>query len=203
MTTLYNDGLAIPATVIALEDGNVVTAVKTAETDGYAAVQVGYQVVRESKLTKPQAGHCAKAGAAPLRHLREFKVKDVSAYAPGQALAVDEMFKEGDFVDVAGTSIGKGFQGGIKRWGFARGNMTHGSKSKRELGSTGPGTTPGRIYPGKKMPGHMGAERVKLRKSEVLLVDLEKRAIVVKGSVPGKPGNVVEITPSKIVGVNV
>lgn len=203
MTTLYVNGLAVPATVIALEEGNVVTQVKTTETDGYNAVQVGYQAVKETKLTKPELGHCQKAGTAPMRRLREFKLKDVSGYEPGQALAVDELFKAGDFVDVAGTSIGKGFQGGIKRWNFARGNMTHGSKSKREHGTIGPGTTPGRVFPGAKMPGQMGAERVKLRKSEVLLVDVEKRAIVVKGSVPGKPGNVVEISPSKIVGVNV
>jgi len=203
MTTLYKDGLAVPATVIALEDGNVVTQVKTMETDGYVAVQVGYQATKESKLTKPEAGHCKKAGTEPLRRLREFKLADVSAYEPGQKLVVEDLFKAGDYVDVAGTSIGKGFQGGIKRWGFARGNMTHGSKSKREHGSIGPGTTPGRVFPGVKMPGHMGAERVKVRKSEILLVDVEKRAIVVKGSVPGKPGNVIEITPSKIVGFNI
>jgi large subunit ribosomal protein L3 len=200
MTTLYKDGLAMPATVIALEEGNIVTQVKTAETDGYNAVQVGYQEVKESKLTKPEAGHCKKAGVAPLRKLREFKLKDVSTFEPGQALAVEEMFKEGDLVDVAGISIGKGFQGGVKRWGFARGLMTHGSKSKREHGSIGPGSTPGRVFPGVKMPGHMGAERVKIRKAVILMVDAEKRAIVVKGSLPGKPGNVLEITPSKIVG---
>lgn len=203
MTTLYKDGTALPATVIALEEGNIVTQVKTEETHGYSAVQVGYQEVKPSKLTKPEVGHCTKAGAPPLRKLREFKVKDVSGYEPGQALAVEEMFKEGDLVDVAGTSIGKGFQGGIKRWGFARGLMTHGSKSKREHGSIGPGASPSRVYPGVKMPGQMGAERVKIRKAEVLLVDAEKRAIVVKGSVPGKAGNVVEITPAKIVGRNV
>lgn len=203
MTTLYKDGLAVPATIIALEEGNVVTQIKTAETDGYNAVQVGYQEVKESKLTKPEVGHCTKAGTAPLRHLREFKVKDLPEYEPGQALPIEELFKAGDQVDVAGMSIGKGFQGGIKRWNFARGLMTHGSKSKREHGTIGPGTTPGRTFPGLKMPGQMGAQRVKVRKSEVLLVDTEKRAIVVKGSVPGKPGNVLEITPSKIVGVNV
>lgn len=204
MTTLYDAaGNAQPATVIAIEPGNVVTQVKTAERDGYAAVQVGYREAREGRLRKPEAGHCAKAGAPPLRHLREFKVASTEGYAPGQALAFEEMFKVGDLVDVAGTSIGKGFQGGIKRFGFARGNMTHGSKSKREHGSIGPGSSPGRVYPGAKMPGLMGNARVKARKSEILLVDAERRAIVVKGSVAGKPGNVVEIAPAKIVGVNV
>ena len=203
MTILYKNGLAVPATVIALEEGNVVTQVKTVETDGYMAVQVGYQEVAERKLTKPENGHLKKAGVAPMRRLREFKLKDVSGFEPGQALVVDELFKAGDLVDIAGTSIGKGFQGGVKRWGFHRGLMTHGSKSKREHGSIGPGSTPGRVFPGVKMPGHMGAERVKIRKAEVLLVDVEKRAIVVKGSLPGKPGNVLEITPCKIVGVNI
>lgn len=203
MTTLYRDGLALPATVIALEDGNIVTAVKSADKDGYSSVQVGYRTVKETKLTKPELGHCSKAGAPPLKQLREFKVKSVEGYEPGQQLAFEEMFKAGDLVDVAGTSIGKGFQGGIKRWNFARGNMTHGSKSKREHGSIGPGSTPARVYPGAKMPGQMGNERVKIRKAEVLLVDAEKRAIVVKGSVPGKPGNVVEITPAKKVGINI
>lgn len=203
MTTLYKDGMAVPATIIALEEGNVVTQVKTAETDGYNAVQVGYQIVKERKLTKPEAGHCKKAGTEPVRHLREFKVKDLPEYEAGQELPIEDMFQVGAPVDIAGTTIGKGFQGGIKRWNFARGNMTHGSKSKREHGTIGPGTTPGRTFPGLKMPGHMGAKRAKIRKAEILLVDVEKRAIVVKGSVPGKPGNVVEITPSKIVGVNI
>ena len=203
MTTLYKDGLALPATVIALEEGNLVTQVKTVETDGYQAVQVGYQEVKEKKLTKPEIGHLKKAGVTPLRRLREFKLKDVSSFETGQALEFAELFKAGDLVDVAGTSIGKGFQGGVKRWGFARGLMTHGSKSKREHGSIGPGSSPGRVFPGVKMPGQMGNERVKVRKAEILLVDAEKRAIVVKGSLPGKAGNVLEITPSKLVGLNI
>ena len=203
MTTLYKDGLALPATVIALEEGNLVTQVKTVETDGYQAVQVGYQEVKEKKLTKPEIGHLKKAGVTPLRRLREFKLKDVSSFETGQALEFAELFKAGDLVDVAGTSIGKGFQGGVKRWGFARGLMTHGSKSKREHGSIGPGSSPGRVFPGVKMPGQMGNERVKVRKAEILLVDAEKRAIVVKGSLPGKAGNVLEITPSKLVGINI
>lgn len=203
MTMLFKDGLAYPATVIALEEGNIVTQVKTNDKDGYDAVQVGYQVVAERKLTKPEVGHTTKAGAPPLRHLREFKVKNVDGYEPGKQLQIEEMFKVGDLIDVAGTTIGKGFQGGIKRWGFARGNMTHGSKSKREHGSFGPGTTPGRIFPGVKQAGQMGNVRTKLRKVEVLMVDAEKKAIVVKGSVPGKPGNVVEMTPAKLVGINV
>ncbi|KAI3432638.1 hypothetical protein D9Q98_004184 [Chlorella vulgaris] len=202
MMQFFKDGAALPATVIALEAGNIVTQVKTAEKDGYTAVQVGYQTCKEKKITKPELGHLQKAGAPAMKHLREFKVKDASGYEPGQQLNLEDMFKAGDFVDVAGTTIGKGFQGGIKRWGFARGNMTHGSKSKREHGSTGPGSSPGRVFPGLKAAGQMGNIRSKL-KAEVLMVDVEKGAIVVKGSVPGKPGNVLEIAPAKRVGVNV
>jgi large subunit ribosomal protein L3 len=203
MTQIFTpDGLALPATVIALEQGNVVAQIKTTETDGYNAVQVGYRVKREDKLTKPEMGHLKKHGAPPMRHLREFKVQDVSAYESGQQLQVSEMFKEGDLIDVAGHSIGKGFQGSIKRWGMARGNMTHGSKSKRQHGSIGMCATPARVFPGLKMAGQMGNTRIKSRKLKVIKVDQERGAIVVHGSVPGKPGNVLEITPAKIVGVN-
>ncbi|KAL4446359.1 hypothetical protein ABPG77_003166 [Micractinium sp. CCAP 211/92] len=203
MMQFYKNGAALPATVIALEGGNIVTQVKSAEKDGYTAVQVGYKTVPDRKITKPELGHLQKAGAPAMKHLREFKVKDAAGFEPGQQLNVADMFSEGDLVDVAGTTIGKGFQGGIKRWGFARGNMTHGSKSKREHGSTGPGSTPGRVFPGLKAAGQMGNVRTKLRKVEVLMVDAEKGAIVVKGSLPGKPGNLLEIAPAKRVGKNV
>lgn len=203
MTQIFTpEGLAISATVIALEEGNIVTQVHTTDTRGYNAVQVGYQVVPERKLTKPEAGHCKKAGVKPMRHLREFKIPDVTPFEPGQALNVEELFKEGDLVDIAGTSIGKGFQGTIKRWNHHRGLMTHGSKSKRQHGSIGMSATPSRVLPGLKMAGRMGNERVKIRKVKVLKVRPDIGAIVVKGSVPGKAGNVVEITPAKIVGVN-
>eukprot|EP00879_Flechtneria_rotunda_P001239 GHRR01001386.1.p1 GENE.GHRR01001386.1~~GHRR01001386.1.p1 ORF type:complete len:261 (+),score=76.34 GHRR01001386.1:153-935(+) len=205
MTYFTNAGTAVPATVIALEEGNYITMVKTTDTDGYNAVQVGYKVVPERKVRKPELGHLQKAGCPPVKHLREFKLSDaakVAEYQPGQKLDIAAIFKEGDNVDVAGTTIGKGFQGTIKRYGMKRGAMTHGSKSHREHGSTGPGTTPGRTFPGLKMAGHMGAVRRKCRSLQVLKVDLERGAIVVKGSVPGKAGNVLEIAPAKIVGVN-
>jgi large subunit ribosomal protein L3 len=205
MTYFTEDGLAVPATVIALEEGNVVTMVKTAETDGYDAVQIGYKVVAERKVRKPELGHLQKSGCPPMKHLREFKLKDaaaVAAFQPGQKLEIAEMFKAGDNIDIAGTTVGKGFQGTIKRYGMKRGAMTHGSKSHREHGSTGPGTTPGRTFPGLKMSGHMGAVRRKCRSLQVLKVDLERGAIVVKGSVPGKAGNILEIAPAKIVGTN-
>ncbi|KAK3274303.1 Plastid ribosomal protein L3, imported to chloroplast, large ribosomal subunit [Cymbomonas tetramitiformis] len=204
MTQIFTeDGKALAVTVISLADGNVVTQVKTPETDGYTAVQVGYRGSRESKMTQPELGHLAKSGSPPLRHLGEFRVKSAEGFESGKQLQLEEMFSAGDLVDIQGTSIGKGFQGGIKRHGFKRGLMTHGSKSHREHGSTGPGTTPGRIYPGSKQAGQMGNKTITVRKLEVVRVDAENRCMLVKGSVPGKPGNMLRITPAKIVGKNV
>ncbi|KAJ9525316.1 hypothetical protein QJQ45_020858 [Haematococcus lacustris] len=205
MSYFTPEGLCVPATVIALEEGNVVTAIKTDETDGYNAVQVGYKVVPERKMTKPELGHLKKSGCPPLKHLIEFRLKDksvVTSYTPGQELSVSDMFKEGEKVDVAGTSIGKGFQGTVKRWGHHRGFMTHGSKSHREHGSMGAGTTPGRVFPGLKQAGHMGNERITIRAQQILKIDSVRKAIVVKGCVPGKPGSIVEVRVAKVVGKN-
>ncbi|KAF3550573.1 hypothetical protein DY000_02002363 [Brassica cretica] len=164
---------------------------------------VGYRRVRDKKLTKPETGHLEKAGVIPLRHLQEFRLTSVEGFEPNQKLVFDEIFKEGDLVDVAGTTIGKGFQGGIKRHNFKRGQMTHGSKSHRALGSIGAGTTPGRVYKGKKMPGRMGGTRTKIRKLKIVKVDKELNVVMIKGALPGKPGNILRITPAKIVGVNI
>jgi large subunit ribosomal protein L3 len=204
MTQIFtDDGRAVPATVISVAGGNVVTAVRTAEKDGYTAVQVGYGECKEKALSKPELGHLAKAGAPPLRSLVEFRVASADGYEPGTALSLADTFKVGDVVDVAGTSIGKGFQGSIKRWNFKRGLMSHGSKSKRQHGSIGSSATPSRVLPGLKMAGRMGGERVKIRGLEILSVDEELNAIVVKGSLPGKPGScVLEITQAKKVGKN-
>lgn len=215
MTWFTEEGYALPCTVIGLHPGNIVTQVKTPATDGYSAVQVGYKPGKEKNMTRPCLGHLKKAfagagseegeegGFLPLRHLKEFRLVDVEGFTPGQQLRVEELFKEGDLVDVQGKSIGKGFQGGIKVHNFARGPMTHGSKSHRQLGSIGPGTTPGRVYPGKKMPKRLGYETVKVRKLKVVKVDAELGAIIVKGAVPGKAGNLLRVTPAKIVGVNI
>lgn len=127
----------------------------------------------------------------------------MEGFEPNQKLVFDEIFKEGDLVDVAGTTIGKGFQGGIKRHNFKRGQMTHGSKSHRALGSIGAGTTPGRVYKGKKMPGRMGGTRTKIRKLRIVKVDKELNVVMIQGALPGKPGNLLRITPAKIVGVNI
>lgn len=203
MSYFEESGTVVPVTVIGFREGNIVTQVKTEATDGYNAVQVGYRRVRDRKLTKPEMGHLEKSGIIPLRHLQEFRLQSVGEFEPNQRLVFDELFKEGDLVDVSGTTIGKGFQGGIKRHNFKRGQMAHGSKSHRQLGSIGAGTTPGRVYKGKKMPGRMGGTTRKIRKLKIIKTDNELRIVMVKGAVPGKPGNLLRITPAKIVGVNI
>ncbi|KAJ3669571.1 hypothetical protein LUZ60_011521 [Juncus effusus] len=203
MTFIEPEGKVVPVTVVGFREGNVVTQVKTAATDGYDAVQVAYRRVRETKLTKPEMGHLQKAGAVAMRHLQEFRLVSTEGFEAGQKLQIEEIFKEGDFVDVSGKSIGKGFQGGIKRHNFARGPMSHGSKSHRQLGSIGAGTTPGKVYKGKKMPGRMGNAKTKIRKLQVVKIDMDLRAIMIKGALPGKPGNLLRITPAKIVGKNI
>ncbi|KAL4585901.1 hypothetical protein LXL04_010528 [Taraxacum kok-saghyz] len=203
MTYFESNGKVVPVTVIGFREGNLVTQVKTEDTDGYNAVQVGYRRVRDKKLTKPEMGHLEKSGIIPLRHLQEFRLQSVEGFEPNQKLVLEELFNEGDLVDVSGTTIGKGFQGGIKRYNFKRGPMSHGSKSHRALGSIGAGTTPGRVYPGKKMPGRMGGTKTKIRKLKVVKIDSDLRIVMIKGAVPGKPGNLIRITPAKIVGKNI
>ncbi|XP_062101383.1 large ribosomal subunit protein uL3c [Humulus lupulus] len=203
MSFFEADGKVVPVTVVGFKEGNIVTQVKTQATDGYDAVQVGYRRVRDRKLTKPEMGHLEKAGAIPMRHLQEFRLQSVEGFEANQKLVLEELFKEGDLVDVSGTTIGKGFQGGIKRHHFKRGLMTHGSKSHRALGSIGAGTTPGRVYKGKKMPGRMGGTKRKIRKLRIVKIDKELNVVMIKGALPGKPGNLLRITPAKIVGLNI
>jgi len=171
-----------------------VTQIKTAETDGYNAVQLGYAQVSSKILNKPQIGHLEKVGVPLLRYLHEYKVSDTNELTLGQNLGVD-IFEAGNLVDVTGKSIGKGFAGLQKRHNFGRGPMTHGSKNHRAPGSIGAGTTPGRVYPGKKMAGQLGAKQVTIKKLKVLIVDAENNLIIVKGAVPGKPGNLISIQP--------
>ncbi|KAF7845078.1 50S ribosomal protein L3, chloroplastic [Senna tora] len=203
MSYFEPDGQVVPVTVVGFKEGNIVTQIKTEATDGYNSVQVGYQRVRDRKLTKPELGHLEKAGAIPMRHLQEFRLQSVDGFEPNQRLVLDEIFKEGDLVDVSGTTIGKGFQGGIKRHNFKRGLMTHGSKSHRQLGSIGAGTTPGRVYKGKKMPGRMGGTKTKIRKLKIVKIDKDLNVVMIKGALPGKPGNLLRIAPAKIVGKNI
>lgn len=203
MTYFEPEGKVVPVTVVGFKEGNIVTQVKTESTDGYSAVQIGYRRVRDRKLTKPEMGHLEKAGTIPLRHLQEFRLQSVDGFEPNQRLAFEELFNEGDLVDVSGTTIGKGFQGGIKRHNFKRGLMTHGSKSHRALGSIGAGTTPGHVYKGKKMPGRMGGTKTKIRKLKIIKIDSDLKVVMIQGALPGKPGNLLRITPAKIVGKNI
>ncbi|MEO1591289.1 MAG: 50S ribosomal protein L3 [Cyanobacteria bacterium J06632_22] len=199
MTQVFDDaGNAIPVTVVAAGPCTV-TQVKTEQTDGYSAIQIGYEEVAEKALNKPKLGHLKKSSAAPLRHLTEYRVKDAGEFELGQSITT-EKFEAGQLVDVSGISIGKGFAGYQKRHNFSRGPMAHGSKNHRAPGSIGAGTTPGRIYPGKKMAGRMGGEKVKIRKLAVVRVDNERNLLLIKGAVPGKPGALLDITPATIVG---
>ncbi|MGD1902217.1 MAG: 50S ribosomal protein L3 [Geitlerinemataceae cyanobacterium] len=199
MTQVFSeDGAAIPVTVIEAGPCSI-TQIKTKETDGYEAVQIGYGAVKSKALNKPKLGHLAKSETDPVRHLCEYRTQSVGDYELGQALLAD-VFTEGQLVDVAGQTIGRGFAGYQKRHNFSRGPMSHGSKNHRQPGSTGAGTTPGRIYPGKRMAGQMGAKRVSIRKLEVVKVDAERNLLLIKGGVPGKAGTLLSITPATIVG---
>ena len=184
MTQIFNEnGMLIPVTVLQATP-NVVTQVKTVENDGYAAVQVGFGEIRDVLVNKPRKGHFAKAGVANKRFLREFKFENAAEYTVGQEIKAD-IFAEGDKIDATGISKGKGFQGAIKRFGLSRGPMKHGSKYHRHAGSNGAATTPGRVFKGKHMPGHMGAVKVTVQNLEVVKIDVENNLILVKGAVPG------------------
>lgn len=196
MTQVFDDkGLAIPVTVIKV-DPIVVTQIKTVKKDGYNAIQVGTIAAKEKHLTKAQMGHFAKNKLENFRHLQEFRVDNPQDYTIGQQIEVS-ILDNVEKVDVIGTSIGKGFQGTVKRWNFGRGPMAHGSKNHREPGSIGAGTTPGRVIKGKKMAGNMGNERVTVTKLKVVKVDSENSLVLIKGAVPGSEGNLVTIKPSR------
>jgi large subunit ribosomal protein L3 len=197
MTQVFdNEGLAIPVTVVKLGD-NIVTRTKTKETDGYSAVQVGGFQVKEKKLNKPELGSFKKTNVPAMKPLKEFRIDDISGFTVGQPVQTDLVLKEGELVDVRGRSIGKGFQGTIKRYNHGRGPMSHGSKFHRSMGSIGAGTTPGRVFKGLHMPGDMGNENVCIRHLKVVRVDAEKGLVLVKGAVPGTEGGLVILSPSK------
>ena len=197
MTQIFDEsGKVIPVTVI--EAGPCVVAqVKTMDNDGYEAIQLGFGDVKEKKLTKPAKGHFTKVNVTPKKHLREFRLDSIEGLTVGQELKAD-IFTAGDKIDIQGTSKGKGFQGVIKRHGQHRGPMGHGSMYHRRPGSMGATSTPGRVFKGKKLPGHMGVETVTIQNLEVIKVDLDKNVILVKGSVPGNKGAILKIKPSVI-----
>jgi large subunit ribosomal protein L3 len=181
-----DDGTMVAVSVVAIQP-NTVTRLRTPDRDGYAAVQVGTDTVRE--LTKPKAGQLK--GLPKLGTLREFRVDNVDELEVGQTVSIDDVFAAGDLVDVTGVSKGKGFAGHIKRHHFKRGPKTHGSDHHREPGSIGPGTTPGRVYRGLKMAGHMGDERVTIKKVRVVRTDPDRNLLLVKGTLPGARGGLI------------
>ncbi len=201
MTQIFNeDGVLTPVTV--LEAGPcVVTQVKTADKDGYEAIQLGFGEKKEKIVTKDgsgkkvvknphgatkaETGHFKKAGTTPKRFVKEFRVENVADYTAGESVIKADIFAEGDKIDVTAKSKGKGYAGGIKRYGMRSGPSGHGSKYHRHAGSNGSATTPGRVFKGKKMPGHKGAVQVTVQNLEVVRVDVENNVILVKGAVPG------------------
>ena len=195
MTQIFSeDGNAIPVTVIEIEPMTVV-AKKTEEKDGYNAIVVSFGEIKEKNVNKPQKGIFAKAGVPVKRNLKEIKVEKVDEYEIGKEIDLT-VFEDGDSVDVRGVSKGKGFQGNIKRHGQHRGPSSHGSNYHRRPGSMGATSTPGRVFKGKKLPGHMGAVNRAVLNLKVVKVDADKKAILVKGSVPGAKGATLNVKKS-------
>ena len=195
MTQIFDEqGKVIPVTAIEAGPCTVVQ-VKTVETDGYNAIQLGFGDVKEHKVIKPVKGHYTKVNLTPKKHLREFRVDNTAEVKVGDELKADT-FEVGDKLDIQGTSKGKGFQGVIKRHGQSRGPMGHGSMYHRRPGSMGSTTTPGRVFKGKRLPGHMGHVTVTIQNLEVVRVDLDKNVVLVKGSVPGANGAILKLKTS-------
>ena len=195
MTQIFDEkGNVIPVTVI--EAGPCIVAqVKTVETDGYNAVQLGFGEVKDKHINKPEKGHFAKAGLANKKHLREFRLDSVEGIKVGDEVKAD-VFEAGEKIDVQGISKGKGFQGNIKRHGQHRGPMAHGSMYHRRPGSMGATSTPGRVFKGKKLPGHMGNVVSSILNLEVVKVDTDKNVLLVKGSIPGAKKAIVRVKKS-------
>ena len=192
MTQVFTpEGRLVPVTVIEAGPCTVVQK-KTVETDGYEAVQLGFGDKKEKKVTKPQKGHFDKAGVTAKRVLREFRLTGAADLNPGDTVSV-EVFAEGDKIDVTGISKGKGYAGTVKRFGTHRGPMAHGSKYHRGPGSMGACSTPSKVMKGKKLPGHMGVDRVTVQNLIVVKVDSERNLLLVKGAVPGSRGSIVTV----------
>lgn len=196
MTQIFDEaGNIIPVTILKVGPC-VVTQVKTKSKDGYDSIQIGYGNVSNKALNQPQLGHLQKSNIQPLKYLKEFRISENSPFQIGQVLNVNS-FVPGQLVNIQGNTIGKGFSGLQKRHNFARGPMTHGSKNHREPGSIGMGTTPGRVLPGKRMAGQVGNKIITIKKLKVIQINSEENILVIKGSIPGKPGNLLSIVPSE------
>ncbi|QXE46115.1 ribosomal protein L3 (plastid) [Nitzschia inconspicua] len=196
MTQIFDEsGNIVPVTILKVGPC-IVTQIKTKGTDGYDAIQVGYTYSSNKSLTQPQLGHFQKSNIQPLKYLKEFRIDPKVEFEIGQVIKVD-LFSPGQLVHIKGKTIGKGFSGLQKRHNFTRGPMTHGSKNHRAPGSIGMGTTPGRVLPGKKMAGQLGNKVTTIKNLKVIQLNSEENILVLKGSVPGKPGNLVSIIPSE------
>ena len=196
MTQIFDEaGNIIPVTILKVGPC-VVTQVKTKSKDGYDSIQIGYGNVSSKTLSQPELGHLQKSNIHPLKYLKEFRTTEEDDFKLGQVLNVDS-FSPGQFVNIRGKSVGKGFSGLQKRHNFTRGPMTHGSKNHRAPGSIGMGTTPGRVLPGKKMAGQLGNKIITIKKLKVIQTNSDENVLVIKGSVPGKPGNLLSIVPSQ------
>jgi large subunit ribosomal protein L3 len=192
MTQIFDEtGVIFPVTLLKTEECQI-SQIKTTNTDGYNAIQVAYSPEKISKITKPQLGHLKKIGEKGFKSFGEFRVSDPQKFKLGQNITLDS-FEVGQKVRVTGKSIGKGFAGNQKRNNFSRGPMTHGSKNHRLPGSVGAGSTPGRVYPGKKMAGQMGGQTVTIKTSEVLFINTEEQILVLKGSLPGKHNTLLKV----------
>ena len=196
MTQIFDEaGNIIPVTILKVGPC-IITELKTTEKNGYNSVQVGYGNVSSKSLTQPELGHLQKSNIQPLKYLKEFRINQESELEIGQVLNVNS-FEPGQFVNIQGKTIGKGFSGLQKRHNFTRGPMTHGSKNHRAPGSIGMGTTPGRVLPGKKMSGQLGNKIRTIKNLKVIQINSEENILVIKGSVPGKPGNLLSIVRSE------
>jgi len=192
MTQIFDEsGFAIPVTVIKAGPC-VITQIKNDENEGYNAIQIGYAESSPQKITKPRLGHLAKSNLPPLKHLKEYRVALTDSFTVAQKISVDS-FQIGQKVNVSGTTIGKGFSGTVKRYNFTRGPMTHGSKNHREPGSIGQGSTPGKVHKGKKMAGRLGGTNTTIKNLEVIYINSKDNLLVIRGSVPGKSGNLLSI----------
>lgn len=195
MTQIFDEsGNIIPVTIIKVGPC-IITQIKTKIKDGYDAIQVGYSNTSNKLLTQSELGHLQKSNIQPLKYLKEFRINNVTEFEVGQILNVN-LLSVDQLVNIKGKTIGKGFSGLQKRHNFTRGPMTHGSKNHRAPGSIGMGTTPGRVLPGKKMAGQMGNKLTTIKKLKVIQLSSEENILIIKGSVPGKPGNLLSITPS-------
>jgi len=197
MTQIFDEsGNIIPVTILKVGPC-VITQIKTALKDGYNSIQIGYGNISSKLLTQPELGHLQKSNIQPLKYLKEFRLTDnEEEFEVGQVLKVDS-FEVGQLVNIRGKSVGKGFSGLQKRYNFTRGPMTHGSKNHRAPGSIGMGTTPGRVLPGKQMAGQLGNKIITIKKLKVIQTNERENILVIKGSVPGKPGNLLSIVPSE------